>query len=93
METNFIVAERNIALLHAYSRASSIFGMGKRFRFLPHISLLYGRFNVATKRKIIARLHGSCDVSFRVNSIHVVLSSSNTDPKHWRKLRKFPLLG
>jgi hypothetical protein len=52
---------------------------------------MYVDFPVETKEDIISEIGADVYLTFEVNSIYVVLSSSNIVPGKWRKLKPFTL--
>ena len=56
---------------------------------MPHLSLMYGDFTPQIKEKIITEIGKKIPISFDVDNIH--LFSTDSKPKNWRRIKKFPL--
>ena len=79
----YIKAEENKLLSRANEFARKIFHREKDPKFMPHISLMYGK--ISGKEAIIKRLGISAE--FEVRSIH--LYSCDGEPKDWYPIREF----
>ncbi len=83
----FLRAEETDDLLNACTLAGKILDNMLNEEYMPHLSLMYGDFPAKTKDEIIREI-GKLDITFKVNSIHVILTGDN--PELWRRIRKFP---
>jgi 2'-5' RNA ligase len=83
----FLVAELTAPLLHAHALARQIFHLHEEGDacYLPHISLVYGRYSENRKKDIIARLPASLCSPFEVSHLALIRASSN-DPKEWQEV-------
>ena len=85
----FIKAEETDDVMQANLRARQIFGLEQESIYIPHLSLMYGRFNPEKKEEIIRRIGRKFDLSFWVNSIH--LFSTGWGPENWYRVQEFVL--
>jgi 2'-5' RNA ligase len=83
--------EATSALAAANWQAREIFGRQQDPDFMPHLSLLYGNFDAATKEQIIASIGPAFNQSFPVAAIH--LFSTSGEPKDWFLAQSFELQG
>jgi hypothetical protein len=72
-------------LLHAHALARQIFHQEESGRYLPHISLVYGRYSENEKRDIIARLPATLGLPFEVSHLSLIRAGSD-DPKEWQRV-------
>lgn len=89
----FIVISNSLEISTAHSKCVKMFDLNPRKHFNPHLSILYGHYDLKTKLEIISKIDPSILVDFEVNSIHLVSSSSHIDPKYWKRVAKFKLTG
>ena len=68
-------------------KARDLFGLELGLPYMPHLSLLYGKFPEATKRQIIHSLEEPCDLKFQANSMFLI--DGRGSPPDWRKVREF----
>ncbi len=87
----FIRADESKELMEANLRARKLFNQEKKLQYTPHLSVLYGNIASETKAKIISEIGSAFDIELEVESIHLVLSSTNIEPKNWRRLKQFDL--
>ncbi len=87
----FLRAAETPALVEANQKARALFHREQDAKFMPHLSLLYGNFDVATKKQIVASIGREFDKTFQVNSIH--LHSTNGEPKDWYRVQDFEIQG
>ncbi len=85
----FVRVRETDAVVKAHWRACDIFGIPCGRLFMPHLSLLYGEFQKATKREIIANLGDSWNLEFYVDRFHLI--DGRGGPTEWRKLGEFAL--
>ncbi|WP_447985281.1 2'-5' RNA ligase family protein [Nitrospira sp. Nam74] len=81
----FLVAELTAPLLHAHTLARHLFHEEGDACYLPHISLVYGRYSENLKKDIIARLPASLYSPFEASHLSLIRASSN-DPKEWQEM-------
>jgi len=86
----FVQAKETDGIMAANAKAREIFNRQQNPPFIPHLSLLYGVFSSETKEQIIAKVGKEFPRTFQIQSIYVVASSKNIDPKDWRVLKEFP---
>ena len=85
----FVRVEETEAIMNANASARTLFNCHQDPRYIPHLSLLYGRLAPDVKQRIIASIGRRFDLSFEVRSIHVIYGSG--EPKNWYRIREFPL--
>jgi 2'-5' RNA ligase len=75
--------------LSAYDNAVDIFSASPsvKYKYEPHLSLMYGTFPEHTKERIIRRIGSSFDDRFTVNSLHLY-ETDPTDVSRWRKIEE-----
>jgi len=76
-------------LRKAHQAASQTFGRRREPRFMPHLSLIYGKFPQSLKEGLIAEIGPRLDVQFKVRSLH--LYRTHGAPRLWRQVAKFGL--
>ena len=81
----FVRVEKASPLVSLHERAKEIFGMNLP-PFMPHLSLLYGKYFNLVKRKIIDEL-GPLEDKFDVNSVHIVKGGL---VEEWKVVREIP---
>ena len=87
----FIQAAATPALLAASDEARRIFGREQDPPFMPHLSLMYGDFDIETKQRIIASLGRGHRAEFRASALHLFCTTG--DPRNWRRVQVIPLAG
>jgi 2'-5' RNA ligase len=87
----FIKVDKTKEIMEANQKARSIFDREQEPIFSPHLSLMYGNFPSVMKEEIINKIGGDFHIRFEAKSIYLVLSSSNVEPKNWKRLRQFML--
>lgn len=85
----FMLVQQTPALMSANARAAQTFGQAQDV-YLPHVSLLYGRWSEARKREIISRLPRDLRTSFETRSVHLIKACS-PDPQSWQEIMAFPI--
>lgn len=86
----FVRAKETDDIMAANANAREIFDRQQDPSFMPHLSLLYGEFPSEIKEQIIAKIGKEFSRTFQVQSLHVVASSKNIDPKNWKVLKEYP---
>jgi 2'-5' RNA ligase len=81
----FLVVDMTPPVFHAQALARQIFHQEEDNRYLPHISLVYGRYSENRKKDIIARLSASLCLPFEANHLSLIRASSE-DPKDWQEV-------
>ncbi|HKN86702.1 MAG TPA: 2'-5' RNA ligase family protein [Nitrospiraceae bacterium] len=81
----FLVAEMTPPLLHAHALACQIFHQERNSHYLPHLSLVYGRYSESRKKDIIAKLPASLYHPFEATHLSLIRAGSE-DPKDWREV-------
>jgi len=81
----FLVAEMTPPLFHAHASARRIFYQEEGGHYLPHLSLVYGRFSKDRKKDIIATLPASLCVPFDVTHLSLIRAGSE-EPKDWQEV-------
>jgi len=75
------------SVVETHSKARNVFGLQQELLYMPHLSLLYGHFDEATKQEIIEGLRGSWDLEFPVDRFDLI--DGRGGPANWRKLGEF----
>lgn len=83
----FVKAKLTKPLLTLYTRAKKIFQINAPSLYMPHLSLLYGRFPVKTKEKIIDEIGENQSAEFKVSSLHLIEGGEVND---WHMVGEFP---
>ena len=81
----FLVAELTAPLLHAHTLARHLFHEEGDACYLPHISLVYGRYSEDRKKDIIARLPASLCSPCEASRLSLIRARSD-DPKEWQEV-------
>jgi len=82
----FFHVEESPALLETAQAARKLFHQGRDSRFMPHLSLMYGDLDPATKRQIVHSLSTNVKPTFLVESLH--LYSISGGPEDWRLVQE-----
>ena len=86
----FVELEKTPELLAARRRAERIFKRAGG-AYLPHLSLLYGRYDAATKRRAVAAVGEPSRAPFRLSCAALVEMGTGGAPADWRVAEVFPL--
>lgn len=81
----FLIADMTPPLLHAHALACEIFHQEGGGHYLPHISLVYGRYPENRKKDIIARLPASLCLPFEASRLSLIEAGSDA-PKDWQEV-------
>jgi 2'-5' RNA ligase len=81
----FLRAEATPTLLEADRAARIIFHREQDPIFLPHLSLMYGNFDIETKKQIVESIGHEFNRSFWVR--HLRLFSTTGEPKDWYRVQ------
>jgi 2'-5' RNA ligase len=76
------------ALSSAYETATALFGNSK-VAYLPHLSLLYGRYSSGRKAATIKTYRPKSGRSFRVSQLHLLRTTGPVNT--WKGVARFPL--
>jgi 2'-5' RNA ligase len=85
----FLRAQRTAALQAARRRAARIFTPRRRDRFMPHLSLFYGRLADGVRRREAAAIGDRMVLRFPVRAIDLVATKG--EPEAWRRVRRVRL--
>jgi 2'-5' RNA ligase len=85
----FIKALETEELMAANLRAQEAFNVSGSF--MPHLSLMYGRYPAETKREIISEIGEEFPKGFIVEGIR--LYRTEGDPEDWLQVGEFPFAG
>lgn len=85
----FVCAQKTRGLVEANNKAREVFKRKRDPKYMPHLSLFYGKLPQKTKEEITAKLGRKFDVTFEAKSIRLFLTEG--EPKDWRKLKEFHL--
>ena len=69
----------------AHAIQQEIFGQSKN-DFMPHLSILYGKFPVAEKMKIMKKLGKLDNNRFIINRVHIIEYELGKPPESWKKI-------
>jgi len=81
----FLLVDMTPPVFHAHALARQLFHQDEDRRYLPHLSLVYGRYSENQKNDIIARLPASLCLPFEANHLSLIRAGSE-DPKDWREV-------
>ncbi|EKD91448.1 MAG: hypothetical protein ACD_30C00005G0016 [uncultured bacterium] len=84
----FVRIKSNAELMNANLAAKEIFGVDNNV-FMPHISLLYGDYDMELREKVAKEIKLPSNLSFNVDKL--VIIPSFPEPKDWKHLAKLPL--
>ncbi len=87
----FFQVEESPALLEAAQTARGLFHQELNTRFMPHLSLLYGNLDPATKKQIIKSIDPDFNRTFLIERLH--LYSTNGEPSLWRLVQESAMRG
>jgi hypothetical protein len=59
----------------------------------PHLSLLYGKLDAATKKRLAGEAGGKLDIAFEVNTVHLVNATQSVPVSEWHTLAEHELTG
>ncbi len=79
----FLRIKSSAELMEVNLRAKKLFNLNNNV-FMPHISLLYGNFDMKMREKVSSRIHLPDKLSFKVKQIIVTPSTEN--PSEWKHL-------
>ena len=85
----FVRAEETKELINANLKAREIFNRQSDPKYIPHLSLLYGKLPLKIKEEIIIEIGREFNESFEEKSIH--LYSSEEDISKWHRIKEFNL--
>ena len=80
----FLIADMTPPLLHAHTLPCEIF-RERGGEYLPHISLVYGRYPQQRKSDIIARLPASLCLPFEASHLSLIRAGGD-DPQEWQEV-------
>ena len=83
----FIRAEANQTLLQLYENFNKQLGIEANKDFMPHLSLLYGNINSASKHKLKTKLDQTCTTSFDCQRLDIY--STNGKIQNWHLIQAF----
>jgi hypothetical protein len=87
----FMLVEETPALMSANTLASSVFGRAGT-SYLPHVSLVYGRWPQARRQEIMSQLPPDLQTSFQATTLHLIEAASS-NPKNWREIAAWSFTG
>jgi 2'-5' RNA ligase len=87
----FFRVEETPALLEANRTARTIFHRERDPGFMPHLSMVYGSFDLETKRQMVQIIGTGFNGTFRAGSVH--LYSTHGEPEDWRRVQEFEIPG
>ncbi len=85
-------AEATPELLGAHQRARRALGGGPD-RFRPHLSMVYGRFDEATRRELAVQVERTLEPPLVVEATRIEVHETRGAPSSWRLCGSFPLEG
>ena len=84
-----IRTEKTTELVEANKTAREVFNLPPNPNHMSHLSLLYGDFNLETKKEIIKTLGRDFDDEFEVTDISLYFTTGKEE--NWHKIKDFPL--
>lgn len=84
----FVLAEKTDPLLALHEKAKQIFGKPGADEYMPHLSLLYAKFPVEIKEKIIREIGNEQPSIFTVSSLYLFKTEGESD--QWSLVKEFP---
>lgn len=85
----FIKVRRTKQIIEANKMARKIFKIKNKKRYMPHLSLLYGKFPISFKKKIIKEIGKDFKDEFEVKSLHLWKIDGKVN--EWRRIKEFKL--
>jgi len=82
----FLRTEETDDLLNAHALAGKILNRIRDERYMPHLSLMYGKLPSKIKKEIKQEI-GNLDITFEVNSIYII--STDGEPESWQRIKEF----
>lgn len=86
----FVLVEKTPEIMTAHRVARNLFGM-PRHDYLPHLSLIYGKFSASQKREMMKETGKRFDASFTARKICLVLNKEQGRKSKWTAIRGFRL--
>lgn len=83
----FAKAEKTQSLIELYNRACQAFDIMPA-DFMPHLSLLYGDYDMSLKKKIAEGIE--IQDTLYVSSLYIYETSPDLEPQDWRFVEKIP---
>lgn len=83
----FAKAEKTQSLIELYNRACQAFDITPA-DFMPHLSLLYGDYDMSLKKKIAEGIE--IQDTLYVSSLYIYETSPDLEPQDWRFVEKIP---
>ncbi len=80
----FVKAKKTKPLMHAHETAAKVFEVDPERTYKPHVSLLYGDFDLHDKERIINKLGRSYDTEFKARNL--LLVNTTGTPEQWEKI-------
>ena len=77
-------------LRKAHQAACHLFGRKPGPDFMPHLSLLYGKFPQAFKEETLVEVGPRLNVQFKVRSLY--LFQTHGEVRNWHEVAKFPII-
>jgi len=87
----FVEVVPNNPLLKAYEAACTVFGRQNEPPFMPHISLMYGKFPVRTRKDLAAQVGWISGLASDIRRLLVYRVSGPTE--EWKPVKEFGLTG
>jgi len=85
----FILVKKDRRLVKNHESGRKLFNISENKKFMPHLSLIYGNFNVKTKKEMIKLIGKNFNLKFKAKSIYLV-HKNEVDLK-WTVIQKFDL--
>ena len=83
----FFRVEASSQVIQANLKAKDLFNRQNDPEYFPHLSIMYGDFSANTKEAIIERIGQELALSFQIQGLHLVDTSSS--PAKWFIVREF----
>jgi 2'-5' RNA ligase len=85
----FAKAEKTQSLIDLYTHACQVFDIMPG-DFMPHLSILYGDYDMSLKEKIAASIE--IQDSLYLDSLFIYETSQDLKPQEWRFVEKIPII-
>jgi 2'-5' RNA ligase len=89
----YAVVEANGDLAAAQREAYDAFDMNPPPPYEPHLSLLYGKLDPATRKKLADEVGAKLDIAFEVRALYLVNSIQSVPVSDWHTLAEHELTG
>jgi 2'-5' RNA ligase len=85
----FMKVKETPQIMDAHATAKAVFAH-KTENFMPHLSLMYGRYPIELKQKTIATLPADLCVAFESTAVSLIRANSDA-PQDWYEMARIPM--